>query len=253
MLNYISAEWYKLCRTKGIFLAFVFLLFMIGLIFFPTFWHAIPTIPMYIAAYLAFLILGFFLAPIFAIRAFDDQYGRGTLKNEVVFGIPRSRSYLGKMLFGGLVGTAAAFLVMGFYILLCLLSSHIWEADTGLWLDLCVKGTLLVLPLWWASMSLAFCLQAVFRNSAGATAVNYLFLLFSVPISMAGFYEKTDSPILNFFNYWFFVAPYRITYSVMDGAWTSAGGMAYSWLVGIAWIVGTSAVGLFAFNLKELH
>lgn len=102
-------------------------------------------------------------------------------------------------------------------------------------------------------MSLAFCLQAVFRNSAGATAVNYLFLLFAVPISMAGFFEKTDSPILNFFNYWFFVAPYRITYSVMDGTWTSAGGMAYSWLVGIAWVVGTSAVGLFAFNLKELH
>ena len=50
MLNYISAEWYKLCRTKGIFLAFVFLLFMIGLIFFPTFWYAIPTIPMYIAS-----------------------------------------------------------------------------------------------------------------------------------------------------------------------------------------------------------
>ena len=37
MLNYISAEWYKLCRTKGIFLAFVFLLFMIGLIFYPWF------------------------------------------------------------------------------------------------------------------------------------------------------------------------------------------------------------------------
>lgn len=253
MLNYLSAEWYKLRRTKGIFFAFALLLFLIGLMFIPAFWYEEPTIPVYGAGYLLFLILGFFLAPVFAIQAFDDQYGRGTLKNEVVFGIPRSRSYLGKLLFGGMAGTVAALIVLGFYILMCLLTASVLEADTGLWLNLCVEATLLVLPLWWGSLSLAFCLQVLFRNSTGAAAFNYLFLLFAVPISMVGFYEKTNSPLLNFFNYWFFVAPYRVVYTVVDQEWLSVPGMTYSWLVGLGWVVVTSAVGLVALKRKELH
>ena len=32
MLNYISAEWYKLRHTKGIFIAFGFLLLLIALV-----------------------------------------------------------------------------------------------------------------------------------------------------------------------------------------------------------------------------
>ena len=35
MLNYISAEWYKLRHTKGIFIAFGFLLLLIALLFLP--------------------------------------------------------------------------------------------------------------------------------------------------------------------------------------------------------------------------
>ena len=118
MLNYISAEWYKLCRTKGLFIAFGILLVLVTLLFFPSFWYQMPTFGVYATAYLAFLPAGFFLAPIFAVKAFDDQYGRGTLKNEVVFGVPRYRSYLGKLSIGALTGTGAALIVLAVYLLL---------------------------------------------------------------------------------------------------------------------------------------
>ena len=58
MLNYLSAEWYKLRKTKGIFVAFGVLLALIFLIFLPKFWYVEPSFGVYAAAYLAFLPVG---------------------------------------------------------------------------------------------------------------------------------------------------------------------------------------------------
>lgn len=255
MLNYISAEWYKLRRTKGIFVAFGVLLVLIGLLFFPAAVAPEPTFPVYTGTYILGLLLGFFLAPIFAVRAFDDQYGRGTMKNEVVFGIPRQRTYLGKLAFGGMAGTLAAFLVLGVYLLLCLLTGGWQDEYALLCIDLCVQSTLLVLPLWLASLSLAFFLQAVFKSSAVAVTLDYLILLVAMPIALVGGEEPTASPVLNFMNHWFFAAPYRSLYSIIDvelglGNFSS---MAYSWLVGLGWIAATTLLGLAVFSRKEIN
>lgn len=251
MLNYISAEWYKLRHTKGIFIALAFLLGLISLLFWPAYWYQGPTFSAYTAAYYVGLILGFFLAPIFAIKAFDDQYGRGTMKNEVVFGIPRRRIYLGKLVFGALAGTVAALLVLGFYLLLCSLSGGLKEENALLCVELCVQGTLFALPLWLSSLSLAFCLQAVIKSSAGATAANYLLLFFLTPVALVGSEESTASLILNFINRWFFVSPYRRLY--MLGTVGRISGMGYSWLVGLGWVAVTTLVGLAALSRKEIR
>lgn len=248
MLNYLSAEWYKLRHTKGIFLAFGFLLFLISLFFIPAMWLHRPTFEVYANAYIVTLMLGFFLAPIFAVRAFDDQYGRGTMKNEVVFGIPRSRIYLGKLAFGGLVGTGAALLVLAFYLGLCALIGGFGEENALLCIELCVRVTLLVLPLWLASLSLAFLFQAVMRSTAMAVVVNYLLLIFLIPIALMGSDEPTASPILNFIYRWFFVSPFRKLYVV-----PSITGLGDSWLVGVGWVAATTLLGLAIFSRKEIN
>ena len=253
MLNYISAEWYKLRHTKGIFIAFGFLLLLISCFFVPAFWVESPTFEVYAGAYVVTLILGFFLAPVFAIRAFDDQYGRGTMKNEVVFGIPRYRIYLGKLIFGGMVGSVAAFLVLGVYLLLCFLTGGMADENAWLCVELCIQATLHVLPLWLSSLSLAFLLQVVVKSSGGAVAVNYLILLFTVPIAMVGGPEEpTSSFFMTFMSRWFFVAPFRGIY--MSGAeFGILPNMAYSWLVGLGWILVASALGMLVFSRKEIN
>ena len=253
MLNYISAEWYKLRHTKGIFIAFGVLLVLISFFFIPALWIQRPTFGVYAGAYIVTLVLGFFLAPVFAVRAFDDQYGRGTMKNEVVFGIPRRRIYLGKLAFGALTGTGVAFLVLGFYLLLCILSGGLAEENALLCIDLCIQATLLVLPLWLASLSLAFCLQAVVKSSGGAVAINYLFLIFGTPIALMGYDEPTASHLLNFFTRWFFVAPFRNLYDGLDLGWNGLSGMTYSWLVGLGWVLVTTLMGLAVFSRREIN
>lgn len=254
MLNYISAEWYKLRHTKGIFVAFGLLLLLIITLFLPAFWYQEPTTEIYTAAYLAALFLGLFLAPIFAVRAFDDQYGRGTMKNEVVFGIPRSRIYLGKLAFGGIVGTGAALLVLAYYLLLCLLADGIHGETTLLCVDLCVQGTLLALPLWLASLSFSFSLQVTFKSNTGAVVLHYLILLFGSPLSMIGFGEVANrSPVYYFFDRLFFVAPFRELYGVIDVELGALSGMEYSWLVGMGWVAVTTLAGLLTFSRKEIN
>lgn len=251
MLNYISAEWCKLRHTKGIFIGFGALLVLIALLFFPAAWGLKPVFSVYTGAYILGLLLGFFLAPIFAIKAFDDQYGRGTMKNEVVFGIPRYRIYLGKLTFGAIMGTAAAFFVLGFYLLMCVLAGGLEDGgDALLYIELCVQGTLFVLPLWLASLSLAFCLQVIIKSSAGATAADYLLLLFLTPVALVGSEEPTASLALNFINKCFFVSPYRRFYVI--GATEQVSGMGYSWLVGLGWVAVTTLVGLAALSRKEI-
>lgn len=252
MLNYISAEWYKLRHTKGIFIAFVILLAFILILFLPKFWVVEMRFEIYAVAYLAFLPLGFFLAPIFASKAFDDQYGRGTLKNEVVFGIPRSHIYLGKLAFGALVGTGGALIVVGFYLLMNFLAHGMGEENILPYVDLCVQGTLLTLPLWLASLSLAFCLQVIVKNSAGAIVLDYLILIFGTPLALVGTDEPTASAVMNFFTRWFFVAPFRVIYTAMDQEQVTISGLRYSWMVALGWIVVTTLAGIAAFSRKEI-
>ena len=250
MLNYLSAEWYKLRRTKGIFIAFGILLALIATVFLPTFWSLTPAVEVYAVAYLAFLPLGFFLAPVFAIRAFDDQYGRGTLKNEIVFGIPRSRCYLGKLAVGGLVGTAAALVVLGFYLLMCVLSGSLREEGADIYWQLCVQGTFTVLPLWLASLSVSFFLQAVVKSSAGAVALNYILLFFSLPMSCLAPEVPAGSLVWSFFRYFFFAAPYRGIYDTpLD---SQVMNMGWAWLLGLCWMAVTTLVGIAIFERKEI-
>ncbi len=95
MLNYLSAELYKLRRKKSLYIGIAALLVLESLLFTPSLWiDEMPLAEILMGFFTTALPCGLFLAPVFAVLAFDNQHGYATLKNEVVFGIPRSRVYL---------------------------------------------------------------------------------------------------------------------------------------------------------------
>lgn len=185
MLNYISAELYKLRRKKGFFVGMAALLALESLLFVPAFWVAdLPKRDVLLNFLDALLPMGLFLSPVFAVLAFDNQHGYATLKNEVVFGIPKSQIYLGKLLTAALVGTAAAVLVIGWYLLLCALTvGPLVEA--GLWAQFLINVTSAWLT-WLSALSFAMLLLFALRSSVAAMVIAYQVAFFCVPLGIVG-------------------------------------------------------------------
>ena len=251
MLNYIAAEWYKFRRRKGIFLALGLLMALETVIFLPELLYGAEIEWESYAGILEInLVLGFFLTPIFAVRVFDDQYGRGTLKNEVVYGIPRSRAYLGKLLAAALVGTGAAALVVGWYLLLAILCCGIDPE----YLSECVGATLFVYPMWLAGLAFSFCLLVVIRSVGGAVITNYFVLMMGMAISASDFRGEVNSPTLNFINQYFFSAPFRKLVSFVPGqAWAGLETMALdSYGLSLCWVALTTIIGVVILKRREI-
>ena len=247
MLNYISAELYKLRHKKGLWAGMLLLLILEGWLFVPTLWvEDVPVEEAMLAFLMAVLPFGLFLTPAFAAAVFDDQHGRGTLKNEVVFGIPRSRIYLGKLAAGMLVGTLCAAVAVGFYILGCIwvgtapVEPLLWEmllVDlVGAWLT------------WLAALSFAVLIQFLFRSSAGALTITYLVSFIGVPLGMVGTGDKAALWLKVAINL-FYSAPYQILYFGMGRPGRALG---YAALIFLVWVGGTTAVGLTVFHRREI-
>ena len=62
-----------------------------------------------------FFTVGLYLAVVVADEVFSDQYKNDTLKNEVSFGLPRRRIYLGKLVTAAGIGLVLAFLTLLVY------------------------------------------------------------------------------------------------------------------------------------------
>ena len=121
MLNYVSAELYKLSRKKGLWLGLGLFLLLESALFLPDvlFFGTVDNeIDAYYCFFVSALCVGLFVPPAFAVQVYDGQQTCGTLKNEIVFGIPRSRIYLGKLLAAAVTGTAAAAAAAGLYFFL---------------------------------------------------------------------------------------------------------------------------------------
>ena len=100
-----------------------------------------------------FFSAGIYLAVIVADAVFSDQYKAGTLKNEVSYGLPRVRIYLGKLLTAAAAGLLLVFLTLLAYAVLCRLfipaGPEDWQAVQTFLFRL-----LAALPLWLGALSL---------------------------------------------------------------------------------------------------
>ena len=257
MLDYLRAECYKMLRRSYLWMA---LLITGGLeLVLVLLWAWINCeLPNNMTASAGFnmvlylLSLGYYATAITSDIVFSDQYKYNTLKNEVAYGIPRARIYLGKLFAGALLSIGACVLLLGWYALLCAL---MLPGDGGALEALKVLGFALLcaFPVWLGSQALYLLCFFSIRGNTAATilgiciiallgqVLTFLSLLLSMPAPtladclLAVHSLLLTSPLENF------------TAAVWD--WSR---VSWAWLVGAGWCVGTTALGLWRFSRKEI-
>ena len=197
-----------------------------------------------------FFSAGIYLAVIVADAVFSDQYKAGTLKNEVSYGIPRWRIYLGKLLTAAAAGLLLVFLTLLAYAVLCRLfiptGPEDWKAIQAFLFCLLAD-----LPLWLGALALT---MAVMFNVGQTIPVMVVVLLllaglgpvFRGMMRLAGGWLAGWAEVL-----------YRLTLTApMDLGAVSLWDPAYllwCWGVGLLWSAGSTAVGLALFARRDIH
>ena len=113
MRNYLAAECYKVFHRKYFYLSLLVVLALEGLIVWGSWftWSNGNTgMDFYSAAITMVMLLsiGLYATILTGDMVFSEQYKYNTLKNEVAFGVPRWRIYLGKLTVATLVALVAA-------------------------------------------------------------------------------------------------------------------------------------------------
>lgn len=177
---------------------------------------------------------------------FSEQYKFSTLKNEVSYGIPRSRIYLGKLAVECLTALVLCTLVIGFYLGLCwvfLPHDPAADAQTLRAVGYCL---LVSLPLWLGALGLVNLLFFQIKNSTVASfAVVGIFLGAAPLLQLLG---ALVHPV--------FTALYSVMLTPpMDLAPRMVGDMALlgrAWAIGAGWFAACTLIGLVLFRDKEI-
>ena len=197
-----------------------------------------------------FFSAGIYLAVIVADAVFSDQYKTGTLKNEVSYGLPRVRIYLGKLLTAAAAGLLLVFLTLLAYAVLCRLlipaGPEDWQA-----IQTFLFRLLAALPLWLGALSLTMAAMFNIAHTVPMLAVVLVCLSGLGPVfrGLAGLGPDWLSALAE--------ALYRLTLTApMDLSAVSLWDPAYllwCWGVGLLWSAGSTAVGLALFARRDIH
>ena len=173
-----------------------------------------------------FFSAGIYLAVIVADAVFSDQYKAGTLKNEVSYGIPRWRIYLGKLLIPA--------------------GPEDWQAVQTFLFRL-----LAAVPLWLGALALT---MAVMFNIAHTIPMMVIVLTILMGLG------PTLRGMMGLGTGWLSALAevlYRLTLTApMDLGAVSLWDPAYllwCWGVGLLWSAGSTAVGLALFARRDIH
>ena len=197
-----------------------------------------------------FFSAGIYLAVIVADAVFSDQYKTGTLKNEVSYGLPRVRIYLGKLATAAAAGLLLVFLTLLAYAVLCRLlipaGPEDWQAVQTFLFRL-----LAALPLWLGALSLTMAAMFNIAHTVPMLAVVLVCLNGLGPVfrGLIGLGLDWLSALAE--------ALYRLTLTApMDLGAVSLWDPAYllwCWGVGLLWSAGSTAVGLALFARRDIH
>lgn len=251
MLNYMRAECYKVLRRKylpGFTLVILIceLLLLSGWVYTNANGNQIDFYTGGVTAVM-FFSLGLYLLVAIVDMVFSDQYKHNTLKNEVSFGIPRTRIYLGKLLVEILLGAVLVLLFMVFYEVLCyfaLLPGEPGSAADAMtvvgWCLLCA------LPQWLGVLAVTHMLYTLVRSSTFAAVA--VVCLVTVPPFVFNILAILGSDLC--------ARLIRLMpLSLIDNASTVVGDWGYlgtSWAMGMLWLVVSTALGLALFKRREI-
>lgn len=256
MLDYLRAECYKMLRRSYLWIA---LLIVGGLeLVLVLLWAWLNGDAVNMTASTAFtmvlylLSMGYYATAITSDIVYSDQYKFNTLKNEVAYGIPRARIYLGKLFASCLLSIGACIVLLGWYALLCAL---MLPGDGAVLEAVKVLGFALLcaFPVWLGSQALYILCYFTIRGSTAAVILGvciiailgqmltFLSLIVSLPApALADILLAVRSLLLT-------TPLENITESIWD--WSRAG---WAWAVGAGWCVGATALGLWRFQRREI-
>ena len=250
MRNYLAAECYKTFRRKYCYIALGVCLALEGVLLWG-YWLTLnwgnPNVNFFFAAQTLTLLLGVGLyAPLVTgDMVFSDQYKAGTLKNEVSYGLPRARVYLGKLAVSALVSLLAAAVMLAVYVAGCwfLFPHDAQDAQGWSLVAYCLAGAL---PLWLAAQAVAnACYFLVRSNTIAAFVCVGILAVVSQVLRAFGLLFHPAFELLRQFM------PNVMLENLPNLAfqWDYVG---LCWAAGLAWFAGATAVGLLAFRKKEI-
>ena len=194
--------------------------------------------------------IGLFMAAIMDVVVVSGVHRTGTLKNEVEFGIPRSRIYLGKLIAAFLLAVMLCILVMGSFLGLgWLFTAPGTPEDTQVSLVILGYVTAASFPLWLGALGLTHALFLALKNEVVAACLTAYLLLLGEPMTA----------ILTMINSETIAGPARVVrLALLTAPFSQYHGeltwqlMAQCWAIGLGWLLASTVVGLWVFRRSEV-
>lgn len=261
MVKYINAECYKAFHRKylyiflavvlGLAAAFMLLLRVEGLRQTQTAEGMIMIQQVSVSELVGILAMalsvGLYFLMIGADIVFSDQYKYNTLKNEVSYGLPRGRIYLGKLASSALVAVTLCALLIGGYLAL---SWALFPAGEEIGENLQTLGmwVLVALPLWLGGLGLFMLLQFTMKSTAATIAyVMIVGFLGSGFLDLMTVFIPSLQPVADVIRTISLNRPFALL-----GEQSPESLMGYAWALGMAWLGVSTAAGLICFRKKEI-
>ena len=197
-----------------------------------------------------FLATGLYLAVVVADVVFSDQYKTGTLKNEVSYGLPRVRIYLGKLATAAAAGLLLVFLTLLAYAVLCRLlipaGPEDWQA-----IQTFLFRLLAALPLWLGALSLTMAVMFNVGQTIPMMVVVLLLLAGLGPVfrGLAGLGVDWLSALAGALCRLTLTAPLDLAGVAL---WDPAH-LLWCWGVGLGWLAAAAALGLLLLARRDVR
>lgn len=250
MLNYLNGEFYKVFRRKYFFITLAILL--AGIAFLVWGWTLInrngSSVNFYFGSSMLVLMFsaGLYCTLITSDMVFSDQYKSNTLKNEVSFGLSRTRIYVGKLLVQTIIAVLLCAVAVLAYMGLCWLGLYHDGMDAAGFqlVGYCLLG---VFPLWLGAQAFSNAILFNVKNEImGAGIVVAAFMLLHNVIRLLAMFFTDKLMVL----YSLMPTVMVETLPNMVGDWSY---IAQCWAVGLVWVALSSVLGLQAFRRKEIN
>lgn len=251
MLNYVRAELWKISRRKAFYM--LLLLLFGGMLFFAVFFSGGSYYNLVVAVN-ATMVTGMLAAPLLA-ELVSEQVAE-TVKNELAFGLSRSRIYLGKLFTGLLVGVGISLALLG----VCLgggwlLLSHGGMEQEREMLRIVFFSAMGAFPLWCGMLSLCHMLSLLIRSTAGWITGYYLAFFLGQPIlvvlAVIFFPAGQGEKLLELMQA--ILMPYVLMMPGFLSGWLTWEYQVCCWGIGLGWMVVSTTIGLIRYQRMDIR
>ena len=247
MLNYIKAELWKALHHRIAWGVTLFLVLCTGLF---GFLMNSATYAELVAGVSVTMLTGMLVVPLL-VQVVDGSRGE-TLKNEISFGLNRSRIYGGKLLAGLLLGMALCVLLLAGLLAICFpLLSHDDPAGEGTALAVLGFSLLGALPVWCGMFALCHAMATALPGTAVWMTAYYLVFFVGQPILAALSTLLTQgelSPLLQAI-----LMPYTLLMPPYLSGWLTWKYQFWCWGIGLGWGGASTAVGALWFFRRDVR